>query len=106
MPQGDTTEEGLRNNISVTLQYVDAWIQGSGAVAIYGLMEDTATAEISRSQLWQWLHHGVTLTDGRKVTEGFYLDPARGRGGKSPGRPVDKTTQGPWIRRWSCWITW
>jgi malate synthase len=74
VPQGDTTEEGLRNNISVTLQYVDAWIQGSGAVAIYGLMEDTATAEISRSQLWQWLHHGVTLTDGRKVTEGFYLD--------------------------------
>ena len=74
VPQGDTTEEGLRNNISVTLQYVDAWIQGSGAVAIYGLMEDTATAEISRSQLWQWVHHGVTLTDGRKVTESVYLD--------------------------------
>ncbi|PKB81994.1 MAG: malate synthase A [SAR202 cluster bacterium Io17-Chloro-G9] len=74
VPQGDTTEECLRNNISVTLQYVDAWIQGSGAVAIYGLMEDTATAEISRSQLWQWLRHGVTLSDGRKVTESVYLD--------------------------------
>ena len=74
VPAGENTEAGMRNNISVALQYVDAWIQGTGAVAIYGLMEDTATAEISRSQLWQWLRHGATLSDGRTVTESLYLD--------------------------------
>ena len=100
VPQGDITDEGVRNNISVTLQYVDAWIQGSGAVAIYGLMEDTATAEISRSQLWQWLHHGVTLTDGRKVTESLYLDTRaeettkllEARGQENPGA-LDKAVE-------------
>ncbi len=54
---GDATEEGLRNNVSVGIQYLAAWLQGSGAVAINNLMEDAATAEISRSQIWQWLHH-------------------------------------------------
>ena len=65
---GDMTEDGLRNNVSVGLQYLAAWLDGMGAVAIFGLMEDAATAEISRSQVWQWLHLGVELADGQKVT--------------------------------------
>jgi malate synthase len=55
---GEITEDGLRNNISVGIQYLGAWLHGSGAVAIFNLMEDAATSEISRSQVWQWLHHG------------------------------------------------
>jgi malate synthase len=55
---GDVTEDGVRNNVSVGIQYLAAWLQGSGAVAIFNLMEDAATAEIARSQIWQWLHHG------------------------------------------------
>lgn len=74
VPQGEITEAGIRSNIGVTLQYVDAWIQGNGAVAINGLMEDAATAEISRSQLWQWIQHGSQLADGRRMTEGLYFD--------------------------------
>ena len=58
------TEAGLRNNISVGIQYLESWLRGTGAVAIYNLMEDAATAEISRSQVWQWLHNDVTLADG------------------------------------------
>jgi len=65
---GDITEDGLRNNVSVGLQYLSAWLRGNGAVAIFGLMEDAATAEISRSQVWQWLHLGVELADGQTVT--------------------------------------
>jgi malate synthase len=66
---GDVTEAGLRNNISVGIQYLKAWLEGLGAVAIFNLMEDAATAEISRSQVWQWLHNDVTLADtGHKVT--------------------------------------
>jgi len=72
VPEGQITEAGLRNNISVALQYVDAWTRGNGAVAIYGLMEDAATAEISRSQLWQWIRHGAALDDGRPVTAELY----------------------------------
>ena len=72
VPEGQITEAGLRNNVSVALQYIDAWTRGNGAVAIYGLMEDAATAEISRSQLWQWLHHGASLDDGRPVTSELY----------------------------------
>ena len=66
------TEAGLRNNVSVGLQYLNAWLAGSGAVAIYGLMEDAATAEISRAQVWQWIALGVEIEteDGgrREVT--------------------------------------
>jgi malate synthase len=65
---GEITEAGLRNNISVGIQYLESWLRGLGAVGIAGLMEDAATAEISRSQLWQWLHNDVTLNDGRRVT--------------------------------------
>jgi malate synthase len=67
--EGNITEAGLRLNISVAIQYIEAWLNGSGAVPIFNLMEDAATAEISRSQIWQWINHpkGV-LADGRKVT--------------------------------------
>ncbi|MGH3209725.1 MAG: malate synthase A, partial [Trebonia sp.] len=65
---GGITEAGLRNNISVALQYLAAWLGGSGAVGIFNLMEDAATAEISRSQVWQWIHNEVTLDDGPAVT--------------------------------------
>jgi malate synthase len=72
VPGGKITEAGVRNNISVGLQYLAAWLSGSGAVAIFNLMEDAATAEISRSQLWQWLHKGATLEDGRPFTQELY----------------------------------
>jgi malate synthase len=65
---GDITEAGLRNNISVALQYLAAWLGGTGAVAIFNLMEDAATAEISRSQVWQWVHNDVNLAEGEPVT--------------------------------------
>jgi malate synthase len=73
VPGGTITEEGLRLNISVALQYLNAWLQGNGAAAINNLMEDAATAEIARAQLWQWIHspRGV-LNDGRKVTLKMY----------------------------------
>ena len=65
---GDITEEGLRSNVNVGIQYISSWLRGNGAAAIYGLMEDAATAEISRSQVWQWLRHDAKLSDGRPVT--------------------------------------
>jgi malate synthase len=58
VPDGEVTDEGVRSNVSVGLRYLESWLQGAGAVAIYNLMEDAATAEISRSQIWQWLRHG------------------------------------------------
>ncbi|AFD27111.1 malate synthase A [Deinococcus gobiensis] len=67
-PQGTVTEAGVRTNINVGIQYLAAWLRGSGAVPIHNLMEDAATAEISRAQLWQWLHHGAELEDGRTLT--------------------------------------
>ena len=65
---GVITEAGLRNDVSVALQYLANWLGGNGAVAIFNLMEDAATAEIARSQVWQWLHNDVTLDDGPQVT--------------------------------------
>jgi malate synthase len=65
---GAVTEEGLRNDVSVGLQYLEAWLRGNGAVAINNLMEDAATAEISRSQVWQWIHNRVRLPDGTEIT--------------------------------------
>jgi malate synthase len=65
---GAVTEAGLRSNISVGLQYLEAWLRGNGAVGINNLMEDAATAEISRSQIWQWIHNGVRLDDGTVIT--------------------------------------
>ncbi len=65
---GEITEDGLRNDVSVGLQYLESWLRGSGAVAIYNLMEDAATAEIARSQIWQWVHNSATLSSGERVT--------------------------------------
>jgi malate synthase len=65
---GERTEEGLRSNVNVGIQYLSSWLRGNGAAGIYGLMEDAATAEISRGQVWQWVHHEATLDDGRTVT--------------------------------------
>jgi malate synthase len=67
-PAGTRTETGLRHNIRVGIQYLEAWLGGQGAVPIYNLMEDAATAEISRTQIWQWIKHGAALDDGRIVT--------------------------------------
>ncbi len=68
VPEGTRTEAGLRQNVNVGLLYLEAWLGGIGCVPLYNLMEDAATAEISRAQLWQWVHHGATLDDGRKIT--------------------------------------
>jgi malate synthase len=65
---GEITEAGLRNNVNVGIQYISSWLRGNGAAAIYGLMEDAATAEISRSQVWQWIRHGKTVEDGTQIT--------------------------------------
>jgi malate synthase len=65
---GSVTEVGLRSNVSVAIQYLEAWLGGTGAVGIFNLMEDAATAEISRSQIWQWLHNGIVLDTGEAVT--------------------------------------
>ena len=67
-PSGTRTENGLRHNIRVGVQYLEAWLGGQGAVPIYNLMEDAATAEISRTQIWQWITHAAALDDGRVVT--------------------------------------
>jgi malate synthase len=68
IPGGTITEAGLRTNVSVGIQYIASWLRGTGAAAINNLMEDAATAEISRSQVWQWIHHGVSLAEGPRVT--------------------------------------
>jgi malate synthase len=65
---GSRTEEGLRSNVNVGIQYISSWLRGNGAAGIYGLMEDAATAEIARGQVWQWIHHEATLDDGRTIT--------------------------------------
>jgi malate synthase len=69
VPPGTITEQGLRRNIDVAIRYVDSWLRGTGCVPIYNLMEDTATAEICRTQVWQWVKFGAKLDDGRPVTE-------------------------------------
>jgi malate synthase len=69
---GKVTEQGLRMNINVGILYIESWLQGVGAAALYNLMEDAATAEISRAQVWQWLHNQVKLKDGRKVDLKLY----------------------------------
>jgi malate synthase A len=68
VPPGEITEGGVRNCIRVGVQYIEAWLRGSGCVPLYNLMEDAATAEICRAQLWQWLHHGACTSDGAPIT--------------------------------------
>ncbi|MDP9190141.1 MAG: malate synthase A [Acidobacteriota bacterium] len=72
LPEGVVTEKGVRQNINVGILYLSAWLGGSGAVPLYNLMEDAATAEISRTQLWQWIHHGAKLDDGRVIDADLY----------------------------------
>ncbi|WII73874.1 malate synthase A [Bdellovibrio sp. 22V] len=68
------TEQGVRTNINISLMYIDRWLTGTGAAALHNMMEDVATAEISRSQLWQWLHHRVHLSNGRVFTPEYYRE--------------------------------
>jgi malate synthase len=90
---GRVTEAGVRQDVSVGLRYLDAWLRGTGAAAIDNLMEDAATAEISRSQLWQWRRHGTTLDDGRAVDAALYRsirdDELARHGGPETGRLGD-----------------
>ena len=93
MHKGKRTEEGLRENIRVGVQYIEAWLRGRGAVPIYNLMEDAATAEISRAQVWQWIHLKAKLDDGREATPDMFRDGARRRDGagqaaRSASRPT------------------
>ncbi len=69
VPQGDITPEGLHTNVAVGLRYLESWLRGNGCVPIFNLMEDAATAEISRAQIWQWIQHpGGCFADGTKIT--------------------------------------
>jgi malate synthase len=86
---GTVTEAGLRNNVSVGVQYLSSWLKGSGAVAIFNLMEDAATAEISRSQVWQWLHSEVQLDTGETVTRELVEKMADEEIAKLPGDARD-----------------
>lgn len=72
VPEGTITEAGVRQNINVGILYIESWLQGQGAAAIYNLMEDAATAEISRTQVWQWLKDGAKLEDGRTIDLALY----------------------------------
>jgi malate synthase len=97
---GEATEEGLRNDVNVGIQYISSWLRGQGAAPIFNLMEDAATAEIARSQVWQWVHNGVKLAEGQTVTAELVrqtateeLDKIRGQVGDEffygQGRPDD-----------------
>ena len=72
VPTGKITEKGFRDNIKVGIQYIEAWLCGNGCVPLYHLMEDAATAEISRSQLWQWLKHEKEMDNGIKINSNYY----------------------------------
>jgi malate synthase len=90
VPGGTVTEAGFRNNVNVALQYLSSWLLGNGAAAIFNLMEDVATAEIARSQLWQWTHNGAKLSDGRAADRALYesvkAEELARLGGTSAGR--------------------
>jgi malate synthase len=92
---GGVTEAGVRTDISVALRYIDSWLRGNGAAAMDDLMEDAATAEISRSQLWQWRRHGAALPDGRRVDavlyEAFRDEVLERIGGRASGRLAEAT---------------
>jgi malate synthase len=88
VPDGEVTEEGVRNNVSVGLQYLESWLRGVGAVAIYNLMEDAATAEISRSQIWQWVRHGRIDAERVRAVEDAELAELREEGRWDEARAV------------------
>ena len=73
VPNGEITINGLRQNIKIGLQYIEAWLSGNGCVPLYNLMEDAATAEISRAQLWQWIKHECKLDSGESVDSGLSI---------------------------------
>jgi malate synthase len=87
---GEVTEAGLRSNVYVGIEYISSWLRGHGAAAIRGLMEDAATAEIARAQVWQWVRHGARLDDGRPVTAELVraLIAEEGAGGSVPAREL------------------
>jgi malate synthase len=97
VPLGSITEEGLRWNIDVGIQYLGAWLRGNGCVPIYNLMEDAATAEICRSQVWQWVRHGAWMSDGRQVTPGLVRQTIREQAatlrGDIGGATLDRAAQ-------------
>jgi malate synthase len=91
VPEGLITENGLRNNVSVGVQYLQAWLCGNGCVPLYNLMEDAATAEIARAQLWQWIHNANgKLADGRKIDSGLFSTVLREELGKIKARMGDE----------------
>jgi len=69
---GIISEQGIRTNINVGILYIEAWLRGNGCVPLYNLMEDAATAEISRAQIWQWLHHKATTVEGKEIVLDYY----------------------------------
>jgi len=80
VPGGDVTEDGIRENVSVGLQYLESWLRGVGAAAINNLMEDAATAEISRAQIWQWIRHGKAEREHVREIEEAELEKLAGKG--------------------------
>ncbi len=100
VPGGRVTEDGARQNVSIGLQYLDAWLAGNGAAAINNLMEDAATAEISRSLLWQWRTTGVPLDDGRPLTADRYVairdDEVVRLGGRATAGRCRRSTSSSW----------
>ena len=94
MHEGKRTEEDLRENIRVGVQYIEAWLRGRGAVPIYNLMEDAATAEISRAQVWQWLHLKAKLDDGREVTPDTFRTALEGEMERVKGEVGPKAFEG------------
>jgi malate synthase len=74
VPDGERTEAGMRTNIRVSIQYMEAWISGNGCVPVYGLMEDAATVEISRASIWQWIQNGKQLSNGKTVTKELFRE--------------------------------
>ena len=93
VPGGVITENGIRMNVSVAIQYIDNWLRGIGAVAIFNLMEDAATAEISRAQLWQWIRNGASTAEGEAITSAYYqrirAEELEKLGGATVGRQGD-----------------
>jgi malate synthase len=94
MHKGKRTEDGLRENIRVGVQYIEAWLRGRGAVPIYNLMEDAATAEISRAQVWQWIHLKAKLDDGREVTPAMFREALKGEMERVKGEVGAKAFEG------------
>ena len=87
VPEGEITEQGLRVNVDVGIQYLAAWLNSNGCVPIYNLMEDAATAEISRTQVWQWIRHRAKLSDGRQITPELVQQITNDEVRKLHGRP-------------------